>query len=230
MQTSNMENTVTTCFCTNSCSSLEWQLSYLEDLILVWLEGMQLQFQVSQVPKSNSLWGDICYKPTAHILYFCRYLEFSHSFYLVCRARGKDELAVRVKRQTVDLCCVGIYCMAGFGGVVRSSVPTEEKNDIPQRFSYNLWAEHLPVRCDFITKPFTSWASGHLRQIQIVTREASARKRLQQLQYDRWRWSLHPLPSPPLAQHWCPTDRRSKKDKTQTGIFISLYKMQHLIS
>lgn len=141
------------------------------------------------------------------------HLEFSHGSYLVCRARGKDELAVRVKWQTVDLRRVGIYRMAGFGGVVRSSVPTEEKNDIPQRFSHNFSAEHLPVTFDFITTPFTSWASGHLRQIQRVTREASARKRLQPLQCDRWRWSLHPLPSPPLAQHWCPTDRRSTWDQ-----------------
>ncbi len=51
------------------------------------------------------------------------------SHYLVCRARGKNELAVRVKWQTVDLCCVGIYCMAGFGGVVWTSVPTEVKKD-----------------------------------------------------------------------------------------------------
>lgn len=50
--------------------------------------------------------------------------------HLVCRARGENELAVRVKRQTVDLGCVGIYGVAGFGGVVRPSVPTEEQNDI----------------------------------------------------------------------------------------------------
>lgn len=60
--------------------------------------------------------------------------------YLVCRARGKDELAVRVKWQTVDLCCVGIYCMAGFGGVVRTSVPTEVKND--RYYSMNCTRSH----------------------------------------------------------------------------------------
>lgn len=51
--------------------------------------------------------------------------------HLVCRARGKNELAVGVKWQTVDLRCVGVDCMAGFGGVVRSSVPADEQNDIP---------------------------------------------------------------------------------------------------
>lgn len=49
--------------------------------------------------------------------------------YLVCRASSKNELAVWVKWQTVDLCSVGIYCMAGFGGVVWTSVPAGMTRD-----------------------------------------------------------------------------------------------------
>lgn len=133
--------------------------------------------------------------------------------YLVCRARSEDELAVRVKWQTVDFCCVGIYCMAGFGGVVRSSVPTEVKNNNPWMLQ-----DHITFRRTvynqivLISKLFTSWASGHLLQIQREIREASARKHLLPQQCDQWRSSLHPQPSPPSAQHLCPTDRLSGLD------------------
>lgn len=43
----------------------KWRISYLEDFILVRLKGMQLQLQVSQVPKSNSLWAE----DILHIVY-----------------------------------------------------------------------------------------------------------------------------------------------------------------
>ena len=44
---------------------------------------------------------------------------------LVCRAGGQDELAVGVEGQTVDLCSVGVHCMAGLGRVVGPCVPAE---------------------------------------------------------------------------------------------------------
>ena len=88
--------------------------------------------------------------------------------YLVCRASGKDELAVRVKRQAVDLCNVGIYCMAWFGGVVWASVPTEIKRHKLIHLHYekrkkwhmgcarlhNLTGKvlNLPIRCDLLSR------------------------------------------------------------------------------
>lgn len=136
--------------------------------------------------------------------------------HLVCRARGKNELAVRVKWQTVDLRCVGVDCMAGFGGVVWSSVPADEQNDIPLTLHRRKFSDEPFCLCAVflvIRKLFTSWASGHLQRIQRGTREASARKRLLPQQCDRWRSSSHPRLCPPLAQRWCPTDRLSLSEK-----------------
>lgn len=49
--------------------------------------------------------------------------------HLICRASGKNELAVRIERQAVDLSSVGIHCMARLGGVVGPRVPTVPKTD-----------------------------------------------------------------------------------------------------
>ena len=48
--------------------------TYLEDLVLVRLEGVQLEFQIPEIPESDGLVG---------------------------RTRGQDELGVRVKGQAV---------------------------------------------------------------------------------------------------------------------------------
>lgn len=48
------------------------------------------------------------------------YREWTH---LICRAGGQDELAVGIEGQAVDLCGVGVHCMAGLGGVVGPRVP-----------------------------------------------------------------------------------------------------------
>lgn len=50
--------------------------------------------------------------------------EWTH---LIGRASGQDELAVGIEGQAVDLSSVGIYCMAGFGGVVGACVPAVPK-------------------------------------------------------------------------------------------------------
>jgi len=50
--------------------------AYLEDLVLVRLEGVQLEFQIPEIPESDGLVG---------------------------RTRGQDELGVRVKGQAVHL-------------------------------------------------------------------------------------------------------------------------------
>lgn len=44
--------------------------------------------------------------------------------YLISRTSGKNELAVGVETQAVDLGSVSVYCVAGFGCVVGPSVPS----------------------------------------------------------------------------------------------------------
>ena len=46
---------------------------------------------------------------------------------LVCRSCGKDELAVGVEGEAVDLGCVGVHCVTGLAGVIATSIPAERK-------------------------------------------------------------------------------------------------------
>lgn len=48
----------------------------------------------------------------------------SAELYLISRTGGQNELAVRVEAQTVDLCGVGVDCVAGFGCGVGPGVPS----------------------------------------------------------------------------------------------------------
>lgn len=83
--------------------------------------------------------------------------------YLVCGARGENELAVRVKRQAVDLRCVGVDSVAGFGGVVRPSVPTEEQND-------TRWMLHLQKSFQSLSYFYTSQRCLHHEFLVICYR------------------------------------------------------------
>ena len=62
---------------------------HLKDLILVRLEGVQLQLEVPQVPQRHSL---------------------------VRRPRGQDELRVGVEAQAVDFGRVRVHCVRGLQG------------------------------------------------------------------------------------------------------------------
>lgn len=59
----------------------------------------------------------------------CIYMYMWVLHYLICRAGGQDELAVRVEGQAVDLRCVCVHSMAGFGGVVGASVPATSQRE-----------------------------------------------------------------------------------------------------
>lgn len=116
-------------------------------------------------------------------------LQESVKSHLVCRAGGKNELAVRVKRQAVDLRCVGVDGVAGFGGVVRPSVPTEEQSDTPwmlhlhtsfQSLSYFHTAQsylhhELLVICDRSKEGLVKQVPGHVLDHSGVTSEYGLR-------------------------------------------------------
>lgn len=182
------------------------------------LERVQLQLQVSQVPKSHSLqkkvlqWTDWLVQNedrsffTGHKTGHETALVWKQTN-LICRAGGQDELAVGIEGQAVHLGCVGVYCVTGLGGVVRPSVPA-----VPERRGY-LWVKYQSqiLLVHVVSELLTSWASGHQPPIQKVTREEGARKRPPPQQCGQWRWSWHLRSFPPWAQYWCPTDRWSIK-------------------
>ena len=82
--------------------------------------------------------------------------------YLISRTSSKNELAVGVETQTVDLCSVSIYCVTGFGCVAGSSVPSDgelrrvrDSRDITYLLGNNLkkWA----ILTWLICSPAMSW-------------------------------------------------------------------------
>lgn len=72
---------------------------HLEDLIFMRLKTVQLQFEVTQIPESDSL---------------------------ICAARSQDEFGVRIETQTIHFGRVRVDGVRRFAGVVAPRVPDHE--------------------------------------------------------------------------------------------------------
>lgn len=78
---------------------------------------------------------------------------FPALLYLISRTSSKDELAVRVKTQTVDLSSVSIHCMAGFGCVVGPSVPSDGEFGVSYK-KIKLNDNRLPIVISYLHHEF----------------------------------------------------------------------------
>lgn len=118
--------------------------------------------------------------------------------------------------------------MAGFGGVVWSSIPAGRRRNRPGIKAYTppyqQTREQLErqngLRCSASKEstPLTSWASDHQQQIQKEIHGAGARRHLPLQLCALWRWSLHPPLCLLLEQHLYPTSKWSLKKKNKGKI------------
>ena len=120
----------------------------LEYFILMWFKGMQLKFQISQIPQGNSL----CTKRKARVINtiflmrkrkftterspciqkkpekstLCVFVKINHTN-LVSWSCGKNELTIRIERKAVHFSSVSINWVAWFGSIVWTSIPASVK-------------------------------------------------------------------------------------------------------
>lgn len=142
---------------TESQNSLivRWPLN-LEYFILMWVKGIQLNFQIFQIPQGNSL-----------ISWFC----------------GKNELTIRIKRKAVHFTSVSINKVSWFGNTVWSrlikfdqvsliisfwSSATNQNRDSWNRCQETSSTVVCPVKMVFISTIFPSFGRAMMSHRQMV--------------------------------------------------------------